>query len=251
MILHGSVIIASYDEVIMKILYIFTFILAYTASSYLIVSSSDDENTRPIAEKEQGRRFDATNSLPATKQVVQQIEPSIKSSSNESDNNNKPSITDTIQTSQGYETPPSIAQQIQDEQVAADRSPEYVSSGYQGYSQASHYQGDARGIAHEESREQVIVSSFMDSSAVNRDDVSTSAPDNANEEASVHAKSYNRDSYNYDPSSGVDPYSSVEVADQAPQVHCPDSLYMGGNAYAINMLKKSGCQKPKNYNGAW
>jgi hypothetical protein len=32
---------------------------------------------------------------------------------------------------------------------------------------------------------------------------------------------------------------------------CPDSLYGGGNAYAISMLKKRGCPKPAFYHGVW
>ena len=34
-------------------------------------------------------------------------------------------------------------------------------------------------------------------------------------------------------------------------IPCPDSLYMGGTAYEVNMLKKAGCPKPSNYTGIW
>jgi len=39
--------------------------------------------------------------------------------------------------------------------------------------------------------------------------------------------------------------------DTTQQLNCPNSLYMGGNAYAISMLKKQGCPKPANYTGEW
>jgi len=35
------------------------------------------------------------------------------------------------------------------------------------------------------------------------------------------------------------------------KLNCPKTLYMGGNAYAVSMLKKRGCPKPTNYQGAW
>ncbi len=47
-----------------------------------------------------------------------------------------------------------------------------------------------------------------------------------------------------------------DVADSTEQqntldLSCPDTLYMGGNAYAASMLKKRGCPKPSNYQGPW
>ena len=47
-----------------------------------------------------------------------------------------------------------------------------------------------------------------------------------------------------------------DVADLTEQqntldLSCPDTLYMGGNAYAASMLKKRGCPKPSNYQGPW
>ena len=32
---------------------------------------------------------------------------------------------------------------------------------------------------------------------------------------------------------------------------CPEYVYMGGNAYASNVLKSNGCPKPANWQGAW
>lgn len=54
--------------------------------------------------------------------------------------------------------------------------------------------------------------------------------------------------------SGADPVytdDSNEVIENKPQIYCPKTLYMGGNSYAISMLKKSGCPKPDNYIGPW
>ena len=38
---------------------------------------------------------------------------------------------------------------------------------------------------------------------------------------------------------------------QQTNFQCPDSVYMGGNGYAVAMLKRAGCSKPDNYQGDW
>lgn len=39
--------------------------------------------------------------------------------------------------------------------------------------------------------------------------------------------------------------------DTTQERNCPNSLYMGGSAYEVSMLKKQGCPKPANYTGDW
>ena len=41
------------------------------------------------------------------------------------------------------------------------------------------------------------------------------------------------------------------INDDIQKQDCPDTLYMGGSAYSVNMLKRRGCPKLANYNGVW
>lgn len=45
--------------------------------------------------------------------------------------------------------------------------------------------------------------------------------------------------------------NTADVDQAENKLPCPNSLYGGGNAYAINMLKKRGCPKPEFYSGPW
>ena len=50
----------------------------------------------------------------------------------------------------------------------------------------------------------------------------------------------------------LDEFGNTVPAEQVKvKPNCPSVLYGGGNAYAINMLKKQGCHKPEFYNGVW
>jgi hypothetical protein len=46
-------------------------------------------------------------------------------------------------------------------------------------------------------------------------------------------------------------YQPQRNGQSTEQFECPDSLYMGGNSYAVAILKRAGCPKPSNYDGAW
>jgi len=46
------------------------------------------------------------------------------------------------------------------------------------------------------------------------------------------------------------PDASADSAREEP-FPCPDSLYRGGNSYAVNILKRAGCPRPANYDGPW
>jgi len=54
---------------------------------------------------------------------------------------------------------------------------------------------------------------------------------------------------NYDEFGNIVETAGAE--EYSKKVECPDSLYMGGSAYEVNMLKRMGCPKPENYNGPW
>ena len=47
------------------------------------------------------------------------------------------------------------------------------------------------------------------------------------------------------------PTQSQLDATQQTNFQCPSSVYMGGNGYAVAMLKRAGCPKPDNYQGDW
>lgn len=51
--------------------------------------------------------------------------------------------------------------------------------------------------------------------------------------------------------SNPSPYANQGSEHSGTRIQCPDSLYMGGNSYAVSMLKKAGCPKPENYEGPW